>query len=167
MKKHTITEQEYEEIKALEKRNQNKRVSRKLQVLMLRYEGKKDREIAEKLDYDRKRVSWLCAEFKRVGLEEYARYKYGGNNRNMTEEDEKVFLSKFEETAKGGQLTTISEISAAYDDATGKKHESKSTVYRLLHRHKWRMITPQRVHPGKASDEVIEASKKLTQSLRR
>ena len=129
---------------------------------MLRYEGKKDREIAEKLDYTRKRISLLCAEFKRVGLKEYARHKYGGNNRNMTEEDERMFLSIFEETAKGGQLITISEISAAYDDATGKKRESNSTGYSLLHRHKWRMISPQRVHPGKASDEVIEASKKLT-----
>jgi len=56
-------------------------------VLLLRHEGKKDREIAEKLDYDRKRVSQLCAEYKRVGLEEYARHKYGGNRHNMSNEE--------------------------------------------------------------------------------
>ena len=162
MKRHTITEEEYEEIKALEKSNQNKRVSKRLQVLILRYEGKKDREIAEKLDYDRKRVSQLCAEYKRVGLEEYARHKYGGNNRNMAEEEERAFLSKYEEAAKTGQMTTISEIAAAYDEATGKQRKSKSTIYHLLHKHGWRMITPQRAHPGKASEEAIEASKKLT-----
>ena len=162
MKKHKIIEQEYIEIKALEKQTQNKRVSKRLQVLMLRYEGLKDREIAEKLDYDRKRVSQLCAEYKRDGLEEYARQKYGGNHRNMTEEEEKAFLERFEESSNAGQLTTISEIASAYDEATGKERESNSTVYYLLHKHNWRIITPQTVHPGKASDEVIEASKKLT-----
>jgi transposase len=164
MKKHTITAQEYEAIKTLEKNIQNKRVSKRLQVLLLRYEGKKDREIGEKLDYDRKRVSQLCAEYKRVGLEEYARHKYGGNNRNMTPEEERAFLEKFEEAAKAGQVTTISEIALAYDELTGKKRESRSTVYYLLHKHGWRIISPQTVHPGKASDEVIETSKKLTTS---
>ena len=162
MKKHKITTQEYTEIKLAEQATQNKRVSKRLQVLMLRYEGKKDREIAEKLDYDRKRISQLCAEFKRVGLLEYARHKYGGNRRNMTDTEEKEFLSQFEEAAKDGKVTTISDIAAAYDEVTGKERESKSTVYYLLHKHEWRIITPQTRHPGKASDEVIEASKKLT-----
>jgi len=123
---------------------------------------KKDREIAEKLDYDRKWVSQLCAEFKRDGLEEYAKYKYGGNHRNLTDEEEKAFLSGFEDAAKKGKMTTISEIAEAYDKLTGKERESKSTIYYLLQKHGWRMITPQTVHPGKAGDEAIEASKKLT-----
>jgi len=85
----------------------------------------------------------------------------------MTCEEEKEFLAGFEEAARRGQVTTIEKIATAYDKATGKKHESKSTVYYLLHKHEWREITPQRVHPGKASEEAIEASKKLTVSLRR
>ena len=165
MRKHTISKEEYEAIKALAKRNQNKRVDKRLQVLILRYEGMKDREIAEKLDYDRKRISQLCAEYKLVGLEEYARHKYGGNNRNMTDEAEREFLAGFEEAARSGQIITVAEIAAAYDEKTGKQHESNSTVYYLLHKHGWRMITPQREHPGKASDEEIEASKKLKLSL--
>ena len=166
MRKHTINQGEYEAIKALLKRNQNKRVDKRLPVLMLRYEGLKDREIAAKLDYDRKRISQLCAEYKQVGLEEYARQKYGGNHRNMAEEEEKEFLATFEEAAKGGQIITIAKIAAAYDEKTGKQRESKSTAYYLLHKHGWRMITPQRAHPGKASDEAIEASKKLRQNSR-
>ena len=167
MKKHTISKEEYEAIKAQAKRNQNKRVDKRLQVLILRYEGMKDREIAKKLDYDRKRISQLCAEFKLVGLEEYARQKYGGNNRNMKSEEEKEFLAGFEEAARNGQIITIGEIAAAYDEKTGKEHESKSTVYYLLHKHGWRMIAPQTAHPGKASEEAIEASKKLTLSWRK
>ena len=167
MRKHTISKEEYEAIKALAKRNQNKRVDKRLQVLILRYEGMKDREIAKKLDYDRKRVSQLCAEFKLVGLNEYARQKYGGNNRNMKDEEEKEFLAEFEEAARNGQIITITEIAAAYDEKTGKQHESKSTVYYLLHKYGWRIITPQRRHPGSASNEEIEASKKLKLSSTR
>jgi DNA-binding CsgD family transcriptional regulator len=55
MKKHIITEKEYEAVKRLARENKLKRIDRRLQVILLRYEGKKDEEIAEKLDYTRKR----------------------------------------------------------------------------------------------------------------
>ena len=51
------TAEEYEAVKALAKETKLKRVERRLQVILLRYEGKKDIEIAEKLNYSRKRVS--------------------------------------------------------------------------------------------------------------
>jgi transposase len=162
VKKYIITEAEYEAAKEASRENQNKQIDKRLQVIIMRYEGKKDREIAGKLDFHRKSISQLCASFKQNGLEEYTKRKYGGNHRNMTKEEEKAFLAGFEEAALSGQLITIADIAAAYDEATGKKHESNSTVYYLLHKHKWRLIIPQRVHPGKASDEAIEASKKLT-----
>ena len=162
MKKHIITQGEYEAIKALAKSNQNKWVDKRLQVLLLRYEGMTDAKIGEKIGYSRKRVSQLCAEYKRIGLNEYARRKYGGNNRNMSAEEEKAFLSQFEEAAKKGQVTTIAEIAAVYNEKTNKERVSKSTVYYLLHKHGWRQITPKTAHPGKASEAEIEASKKLT-----
>ena len=162
VKKHIITKAEYETVKAMSKRNRDKRIDKRLQVIILRYEGKKDIAIAEKLDYHRKRISQLCAEFKQVGLSKYVDKKRGGNNRNMSEAEEKVFLSQFEEAAKEGQVITIADIAAAYDEKTGKERTSKSTVYYLLNKHGWRQITPQTAHPGKASEAEIEASKKLT-----
>jgi len=167
MKKYIITETEYEEAKAASKKNQNKHVEKRLQVIIMRYEGKKDIEIGDKLEYHRKSVSQLCAEFKQAGLEEYIKRNYGGNNRNMTDAEEKEFLAGFEEAAKSGQVTTINEMAEAYDKLTGKKHESNSTVYYLLNKHGWRKITPQTVHPGKASEAEIEASKKLTLNSRK
>lgn len=160
MKKYIITKSEYETVKIAAKKNQNKHIEKRLEVIIMRYEGKKDSEIGEKLGYHRKRVSQLCGEYKESGIEEYTRRNYGGNNRNMTEEEEKAFLAEFEKAAEEGQIITIGEIAAAYDETTGKAHESNSTVYYLLHKHGWRMITPQRVHPSKASDEEIETSKK-------
>ena len=160
MKKHIISEKEYKEIREKIKQNQNKHIDKRLQVLKMRYEGKKDREIGEKLELHRKRVSQLCAEYKAVGLEEYSRRKYGGNNRNMSEEEEKAFLRQYEEAAKRGEIITIGEIAKAYDEAVGKDHESKSVVYSLLDRHKWREIVPRPKHPESASKEEIEESKK-------
>jgi len=130
----------------------------------MRYEGKKDSEISEKLGYHRKRISQLCAEFRQAGMEEYTKRNYGGNNRNMTYEEEKEFLSNFEEAAKKGQMITIAEIAAAYDEATGKVHESKSSVYYLLDKHGWRVITPQTAHPGKASINELRSFREIETS---
>jgi len=167
VKKHIITKPEYEAARVISRTNRDKRIDRRLQVIILRYEGKKDIEIAEKLDYHRKRISQLCAEFKKVGLSEYVGKQYGGNHRNMTDAEEKAFLSQFEEVGKDGQIITIDEIAAAYDEKTGKERTSKSTAYYLLNKHGWRQITPRTVHPGKASEAEIEASKKLTMNSKK
>ena len=73
---YRITEEEYEEIKAAEKKTKDKRQSRQLKVLMLRYEGKSNPEISEKLDISTDRISHLISEFKRKGLGEYIKNKY-------------------------------------------------------------------------------------------
>jgi transposase len=78
--KHKITEEEYAEVKELAKANKLKRVDKRLQVLMLRYEGESDAEIAKRLGYHKKYVGQMRADFKRKGLAEYAKHKYGGNN---------------------------------------------------------------------------------------
>ncbi len=67
---YRIKEEEYEAIKKAEKATTNKRVSQRLKVLMLRYEGKSNPEISEKLDLSTDRISHLISEFKRNGLEE-------------------------------------------------------------------------------------------------
>jgi len=161
MKKHIITEQEYESVKTLAKANKLKRIDRRLQVILLRYEGKKDIEIAEKLDYTRKRVSQLCAEFKKVGAEEYARQKYGGNAQAVSVEKEREILERFRKEAETGKVVTAWEIKKAFDELRGKD-TGRGYIYMLLARHKWRMVMPRGKHPKKASDEDIEASKKLT-----
>ena len=160
MKIHTITAEEYAEVKAAIKANKNKRVDQRLQVIALRYEGKKDREIAEKLGYTRKRVSNLCAEFAQKGLVEYARHKYGGNHQSLSDEEEDAILSAFSEKAASGQMVTVQEIKAAFDERRGKD-TGRGYIYMVLKRHGWRSVMPRSKHPKKADDEAIEASKKL------
>ena len=161
MKKHIITEEEYQEIKKLAKANKNKRVDKRLQVILLRYEGKKDIEIGEKLGYSRKRISQLCAEFKKVGAAEYARHKYGGNHQSLSTAEEEAILGEFIKKAEAGTVVTVQEIKAAFDKKRGKD-TGRGYIYMLLARHKWRMVMPRGKHPKKASEAEIEASKKLT-----
>ena len=161
MKTYHISEAEYEAAKALAKKNQNKRVDKRLQVIILRYEGKKDQEIGEKLGYHRKRVSQLCSEYARVGLEEYARHKYGGNHRALKKEEEAEILEKFEAKAAKGEIVTTREIKEELDKKRGKD-TGKAYVYRVLARQDWRKVMPRSQHPKAADEATVEASKKLT-----
>lgn len=162
VKKHKITKEEYEAVKEVAKSNKLKRVDKRLQVIILRYEGFKDCEIAEKMNYTRKRVSQLCAEFKTVGLEKYAKHKYGGNHRSLTNDEETELLDKFKLKAECGEIVTTQEIKVAFDKKLGKD-TGRGYIYMLLERQGWRMVMPRGRHPKKASDEVIETSKKSTQ----
>jgi len=161
MKKHIITEEEYTAAKEAVRINKHKRVDKRLQVILMRYEGYKDIEISEKLGYSRKRISQLCAEFKVVGLETYAKLKYGGNNRALSIEEEREILKAFEEKATQGELVTVQSIKGAFDEKRGKD-TGRGYIYMLLERHGWRKVMPRSKHPNKANDEAIEASKKLT-----
>lgn len=163
MKKHIITEAEYTAVKAAAKENTNKRVDRRLQVILMRYEGKKDVEIGEKLNYTRKRISQLCAAFKNDGLDEYARHKYGGNHKSLTYEEELEILDTFAEKAANGEIVAVQDIKAAFDEKRGKD-TGRGYIYMLLERHNWRMVMPRGKHPKKASEAEMEASKKLTLS---
>lgn len=161
MKKHIISEEEYKAVKKASHSNKHKSVDKRLQVILLRYEGKKDIEIAEKLGYHRKRVSQLCAEFKKVGLDEYARHKFGGNSQALSDDIEEEILSGFRRKAEKGELVTVQDIKRAFEEKRGKD-TGRGYIYMVLRRHGWRKVMPRSKHPNKASDEAIDASKKLT-----
>ena len=163
---YQITEEEYKEIVLREKQTRDKRISKRLRVLMLRYEGKSNPEIAAKLDISTDRLSHLISEYKRVGLDEYVRVKYTGNHRNMSYEEEQEILDRFQEAAKAGQVISVKEIKAAFDEKLGRD-TGRGYIYMLLKRHRWRKLKPRSRHPKKASDEEIAASKKLKPSWKK
>ena len=157
---YQISEEEYQEIKAREKATRDKRISKRLKVLMLRYEGKSNPEIAAQLDISTDRLSHLISEYKHVGLDEYVRSKYTGNHRNMSYEEEQAILDSFSAKADAGQIITVKEIKAVFDEKLGRD-TGRGYIYMLLERHGWRKLKPRSRHPKKASDEEIAASKKL------
>ena len=154
-----ITSEEYEAVKAAAKKNKHKRIDKKLQVIILRYEGMTCEEIGKKLGYAKQTISRFCSEFKKNGLEEYIKQKYKGNHRSLSVEEEDAILAEFEEKANKGQIITVQQIKAAFDKKIGKD-TGRGYIYMLLKRKKWRKVMPRSKHPKKASQEEIEASKK-------
>ena len=161
-KKYIISEKQQEEINTARRLNKDKNAEKRLEVLELRAKGLKDQQIAEKTGFHKKYVSALVVKYKKEGLEAIIHTKHGGNRRNIGLEEEKELLAEFVQKAQKGQIITIKEIEAKYNELIG--HECGSgTIYKLLIRHGWRKVMPRSKHPNKASEEAIEASKKLTQ----
>jgi len=167
-KRYTISAEETKELRLAMENPETKKHYKRLLAVALRGEGKDNEEAGGITGYHPKSVSQLVSLYVNKGIEALASDgRKGGNNRNMNETEAAEFLQQFEDQAKEGQIITVEGIAAAYDKATGKERKSLSTVYNFLHSNGWRMITPKKQHPGKASEEEIESSKKLTPSVRR
>ena len=160
MRRFEISEEEYESIRAAEKETRDKNVSRRLRILMMRYEGYKVRQIAEITGMHINSISELCRRYREQGLEVFTANKYGGNHRSLTEEQEREILERFEKAAEAGQVVTAQEIKRAFDEVRGKD-TGRGYIYMLLERHGWRKVMPRSKHPKAASEEACEASKKL------
>lgn len=159
MKRFQITEAEYEAIRTKEAKTKDKNISRRLRVLMLRYEGKKTEEIAKMLNLNKGSITRMCRRYKEQGLDEYARNKYQSHRWLLSWEQEEEILNQFRE--KAGKQVTANEIKAVLDEACGKD-TGRVYVYNVLKRHGWRKKMPRSRHPKAADQEACEASKKLT-----
>jgi len=162
-KRHEISEEQKAEIGRARKGNKNKNVEKRLKALLLHAEGKSRKDIAEITGYAASYVSELVAKYCNNGISSMIDSKYGGNHRNMSYTEEEALLEPFKKAAEAGQVVAIDAIKRAYEAATGRSLENThGQIYYVLHRHGWRKVMPRSKHPKKASDEAIEASKKLT-----
>ena len=162
---YEFSAEEITEIEKARKVNKNKRAEARLKVLELRARGKTVKEVSEATGFHPVSVSRLVSKYRDHGLEAISGNHYGGNRRNMSFEEEAEILAPFRERAENGEMVEIKEIEAAYQAAVDHKI-SASQIYFVLHRHGWRKIMPRSRHPQKASDEDIEAPKKLTPESR-
>ena len=135
---------------------------KRMEAVALRGEGRNNREIAEIKGYHASYVSQLVSDFIKFGMKSFEDKRGGANRRNLTDAEEIAFLENFRKEAEKGQVVSVAEIAAAYDELTGKERKSDSTVYYLLQKYGWRIVMPRGQHPKKASEAEIEASKKLT-----
>ena len=161
MSRFQISEEEYEAIKQAEKETNDKNISRRLRVLMLRHDGYKAREVAKMVGMRLNSISQLCRRYREQGLEEFKRNKYTSHRQALPVEQEEEILSRFEKAAEAGQEVTAQEIKAAFDEVRGKD-TGRGYIYALLRRHGWRKVMPRPKHPKAASEEACEASKKLS-----
>jgi len=84
---------------------------------------------------------------------------WGGRRRqNMTRDEEARIVAPFFRTARKGGILTVSPVKEAYEQAVGHRVPD-STIYRVLTRHGWRKLAPDKRHP-KADPLAQEAFKK-------
>ena len=159
--RYKFTEEQIQELTKAAKMNKDKNVDRRLRALLMRANGKKLWEIASATGYSFGYTVKLAAKYREEGLSAIVGNHYGGNHRNMDYEEESALLEPFRKEAEAGQIVEVSKIKAAYQDAVGHSIGT-AQIYYVLHRHGWRKVMPRSKHPKKASEEVIETSKKLT-----
>lgn len=83
----------------------------------------------------------------------------GGRRReNLSVAEEAVFLAPFLEQAKTGGVLIVSPVKQALEERLGRP-VACSSVYRLLHRHNWRKLAPDK-RPPKADGAAQEDWKK-------
>ena len=162
---YKFSEEEIKEIKEARRENKDKRAEARLKVLEMRAEGAKASEIAVATGFHENSVCRIVLKYRKGGIEAISGNHYGGNRRNMSVEKEAEILSPFKERAEKGELVTVSEMAQAYQAAVDHP-VSNTQIYCVLHRQGWRKVMPRNRHPKKASEEVIEASKKLNNELK-
>ena len=158
---YVFSKEEITRIEKARKENKNKRAEARLKALELRAKGATAKEVSEATGFHPASVTRLVAKYRDHGLEAISGNHYGGNRRNMSVEEEAAILAPFRERAEEGEIIEVKEIKAAYQAAVDHPI-SVSQIYFVLHRHGWRKVMPRSRHPQKASDETIEASKKLS-----
>ena len=107
-------------------------------------------------------INSVLKKYREEGLKAVGESHYVGNHRNMTVEEEAALLAPFEKEMKAGKMIEVSRIKQAYMEKVGHSIGT-GQIYYVLKRHGIRKIMPRSEHPNKASEEAIEASKKLTQ----
>jgi transposase len=151
--------QKNEVIKAYKNSRKTKEQKRLLCLKLRVCKGYSTNQIAEIVGYKPTFVNEIISRYYRLGLTDILIKKQGGNRKNLSREEEKLFLETFYKQAEAGQMLIVSEIQIAYEKLV-EKQVPKATVYNMLHRNGWRKVMPRSNHPKKASDEAIEAYKK-------
>jgi transposase len=157
---YSISEEQAREIEVIRKTVRDKKIDKRLHAIQLRGEGEKNPEIAKKLDTSAKIVSHWVSAYSKAGIEALLGKKQVGTRRNMSIAEEESFLAEYKKQAEQGKIIEVSAIKAAYEEKVGHTIGGNQ-IYRVLHRHGWRKVMPRSKHPKKASEEAIEASKKL------
>ena len=152
----------HDQVKRLQKalqREKDPTVRQRIQMVLLREDGKTQPKIAELTGVSLSTVNRAHMAYDNGGVNALRPKPTGGRRReNMTLEEEKAFLAKFAKAAGAGQLLNIGELKSAYEEEIGHA-TSNSTVYDLLARHEWRKLMPRPFHPDR-NIKAQEAYKK-------
>ena len=160
--KYEIEKEKLEEIRQERSKTNNKKEDRRLYVIELRILGYTNEEIVKKIDVNPRTILRWIKSYIENGVQGILNKKRQGNHRNLTYEEEEKLLEEFIKRADSGQMTDVKQLKEEYIKMVGRSIGG-SPIYRLLKRHGYKKVMPKSKHPKKVNQEVIEASKKLTQ----
>jgi len=120
------------------------------------------KDIGETTLYSETNVKKIHSDFRKTGMESIREKRGGRYRENISYEEEKEFLSQFEERSASGKLIEISRIKSAYEKQLGRMVH-KTVIYRMLARHGFRKLVPYKRHP-KGNPEEQEAFKKTSKT---
>jgi transposase len=141
------------------KREKDPTVRQRIQMVLLREDGKTQPKIAELMGMSLSTINRAHMAYDNGGVNALRPKPTGGRRReNMTLEEEKAFLAKFAKAAGAGELINVRELKLAYEGEIGHP-TSNSTVYDMLARNGWRKLMPRPFHPER-NPRAQEAYKK-------
>lgn len=111
--------------------------------------GMSSTEIGEAVGFNYGTVRRIQSRYFKQGESSLVCTKRGGRHHaNLTKEQEELLLEKFRTKISNGDFVPVAEIISAYENIIGRK-VSRSTVYRMLDRHKWWKTTYFLIHKRK------------------
>jgi transposase len=127
---------------------------------------RKAEEIAKHTGVSVPTLRRVISGYNRLGLAALETPGKGGRRHGyLTVEHEQEFGAPFFARAERGEIATAGEIKRVFEAQVGHEVE-ESTIYRLLHRHRWRKLVPRPRQP-KANGEEHTAFKKTSQQASR
>jgi len=155
-----LNRDQVERLKKALKREKDPVVRQRMQMVLLREDGKSQPRIAELTGVSLSTVNRAHMAYDNGGVSALRPKPSGGRIReNMTLKEEKDFLNRFAKAAGAGELLNVQEIKAAYEEAIGHA-TSNSTIYNLLARHDWRKVMPRPFHPDRNSEAQKDFKKR-------
>ena len=116
------------------------RVQKWLVIYNALVDPKPAKEIAKHTGLATGTVHNIISEYNKHGPKAIETPGKGGRRKNyMNLEAEETFLESLIAKAAKGEVVTVKEIKEAYEERIHKKVH-KTTIYRLLKRHRWRKV---------------------------
>lgn len=111
------------------------------------------------------RVRQIHTSYNQQGEYALKKTKRGGRNHcYMDKVSESKLLESFYQRASKGEIVTVGEIHKKYEEVLQKKI-TKSSIYKLLHRHSCRKVFPRPHHPKQNKEDMNAFKKTLAQWL--
>lgn len=140
MNRFTISDPEYQAIKAAFDATRDKLVRRRLAVLMMRHEGHSADDIANAVGINRSTVYLIFNRYQEVGLERFAQNNYiRKNQKPLAEAQERQIMDALAKRAEAGEHITDQQIKQAVEDALGRPTGMRYVLI-LLKRYGWRKV---------------------------